>query len=161
MALAKKPVTGMRDITPAEMQIREYVMNQIKETYKSFGFTQIETPCFPSQISQNSSFCSNPVVTVQIICDSCCLLLDRIQSFGEIFGSGFCGAVFLIIQNCDRIILLSFLSMICTYSVIDCGHHKYRCTCHNCKQCPAQQLFLPASSLSGFHSTRRSYRNCF
>lgn len=45
MALAKKPVTGMRDITPAEMQIREYVMNQIKETYKSFGFTQIETPC--------------------------------------------------------------------------------------------------------------------
>ena len=36
MALAKKPVTGMRDITPAEMQIREYVMNQIKETYKSF-----------------------------------------------------------------------------------------------------------------------------
>ena len=45
MALAKKPVTGMRDITPAEMQIREYVMNQIKETYKGFGFTQIETPC--------------------------------------------------------------------------------------------------------------------
>lgn len=45
MALAKKPVTGMKDITPAEMQIREYVMNQIKETYKSFGFSQIETPC--------------------------------------------------------------------------------------------------------------------
>ena len=45
MALAKEAVTGMRDITPAEMQIREYVMNQIKETYKSFGFTQIETPC--------------------------------------------------------------------------------------------------------------------
>ncbi|MDY3232369.1 MAG: histidine--tRNA ligase [Clostridiaceae bacterium] len=45
MALAKKPVTGMKDITPQEMQIREYVMNQIKETYKSFGFSQIETPC--------------------------------------------------------------------------------------------------------------------
>ncbi|MGN0373692.1 MAG: histidine--tRNA ligase [Enterocloster sp.] len=45
MALAKKPVTGMKDITPAEMQIREYVMNQIRETYKSFGFSQIETPC--------------------------------------------------------------------------------------------------------------------
>ena len=26
MALTKKPVTGMKDITPAEMQIREYVM---------------------------------------------------------------------------------------------------------------------------------------
>ena len=45
MALKKKPVTGMKDITPAEMQIREYVMNQIRETYKSFGFSQIETPC--------------------------------------------------------------------------------------------------------------------
>lgn len=45
MALAKKPVTGMKDITPAEMQIREYVMNQIRETYKGFGFSQIETPC--------------------------------------------------------------------------------------------------------------------
>ena len=45
MALKKKPVTGMRDILPAEMQVREYVMNQIKETYRSFGFTQMETPC--------------------------------------------------------------------------------------------------------------------
>ena len=45
MALKKKPVTGMRDILPAEMQVREFVMNQIKETYRSFGFTQIETPC--------------------------------------------------------------------------------------------------------------------
>ena len=45
MALKKKPVTGMRDILPAEMQIRDYVMNQIKETYNPFGFSQIETPC--------------------------------------------------------------------------------------------------------------------
>ena len=45
MALKKKPVTGMRDILPAEMQVREYVMNQIRETYRSFGFTQVETPC--------------------------------------------------------------------------------------------------------------------
>lgn len=35
----------MKDILPAEMQIREYVMSQIKETYRSFGFSQIETPC--------------------------------------------------------------------------------------------------------------------
>lgn len=45
MPLEKKPVTGMKDILPAEMQIREYVTSQIKETYKSFGFSQIETPC--------------------------------------------------------------------------------------------------------------------
>ena len=45
MALVKKPVTGMKDILPAEMQIRNYVMNVIKETYGKFGFTNIETPC--------------------------------------------------------------------------------------------------------------------
>ena len=45
MALKKKPVTGMKDILPAEMQIRSYVMNQIQETYRAFGFSQIETPC--------------------------------------------------------------------------------------------------------------------
>ena len=45
MALSKKPVTGMKDILPAEMQIRDYVIGVIKETYAKFGFTSIETPC--------------------------------------------------------------------------------------------------------------------
>lgn len=45
MALSKKPVNGMKDILPAEMEIRDYVTNVIKETYRSFGFTPIETPC--------------------------------------------------------------------------------------------------------------------
>ncbi|MGX8714243.1 MAG: histidine--tRNA ligase [Lachnospiraceae bacterium] len=45
MAMKKKPVTGMKDILPAEMQIRDYVIALIKDTYKSFGFTPIETPC--------------------------------------------------------------------------------------------------------------------
>lgn len=45
MALSKKPVTGMRDILPGEMQIRDYVISVIKETYGRFGFTSIETPC--------------------------------------------------------------------------------------------------------------------
>ena len=35
----------MKDIMPDEMQIRDYVMNVIKETYRAFGFTPIETPC--------------------------------------------------------------------------------------------------------------------
>ncbi len=48
MALNKKPVTGMREILPAEMQIRDYVIGRIKETYKGFGFTPIETPCVES-----------------------------------------------------------------------------------------------------------------
>ena len=45
MALKKKPVTGMKDILPEEMEIRDYVIGVIKETYKQFGFTPIETPC--------------------------------------------------------------------------------------------------------------------
>ena len=45
MALSKKPVNGMKDILPAEMEIRDYVTRVIKDTYRSFGFTPIETPC--------------------------------------------------------------------------------------------------------------------
>ncbi len=45
MALNKKPVTGMKDIMPEEMQIRDYVIHVIKETYGKFGFTPMETPC--------------------------------------------------------------------------------------------------------------------
>ena len=48
MALNKKPVNGMKDILPQEMEIREYVLTQIKETYKKFGYTQIETPAMES-----------------------------------------------------------------------------------------------------------------
>lgn len=45
MAMKKKPVTGMKDILPKEMEIRDYVIGQIKETYKTFGFCSMETPC--------------------------------------------------------------------------------------------------------------------
>ncbi len=45
MELKKKPVTGMRDILPREMEIRDYVIGLIKETYGTFGFSSIETPC--------------------------------------------------------------------------------------------------------------------
>ena len=45
MALKKKPVTGMKDMMPAEMEIRDYVIHLIKETYKTFGFQSMETPC--------------------------------------------------------------------------------------------------------------------
>ena len=45
MALKKKPVTGMKDMMPSEMEVRDYVISLIKETYKTFGFSSIETPC--------------------------------------------------------------------------------------------------------------------
>lgn len=45
MALNKKPVTGMKDILPEEMRLRDYVIGVVKETYGSYGFHSIETPC--------------------------------------------------------------------------------------------------------------------
>ena len=44
MALIKKPVTGMKDILPEEMVLRDYLMDIIKTTYRSFGFMAIDTP---------------------------------------------------------------------------------------------------------------------
>ena len=44
MALSKKPMTGMKDIMPDEMKVRNYVKRVIEETYTSYGFSQIETP---------------------------------------------------------------------------------------------------------------------
>ena len=45
MVLNKKPVTGMKDIMPEEMKLRDYVISVIKDTYGKFGFTPMETPC--------------------------------------------------------------------------------------------------------------------
>ncbi len=46
--LIKKPVNGMKDVLPSEMEIRSWCMRIIRENYKSFGFTEIETPCVES-----------------------------------------------------------------------------------------------------------------
>ena len=45
MALIKKPVTGMKDILPQEMRLREYLIHTIRDVYESYGFSSIETPC--------------------------------------------------------------------------------------------------------------------
>ncbi len=44
MQLKKKPVTGMKDILPREMEIRNYVLSVMKETYRRFGFVSMSTP---------------------------------------------------------------------------------------------------------------------
>lgn len=43
----------MKDILPEEMEIRDYVIGVIKETYGNFGFTSIETPCVESLANLN------------------------------------------------------------------------------------------------------------
>ena len=54
MALNKKPVTGMKDIMPEEMKLRDYVIGVIKDTYGKFGFTPMETPCMESIVNLSS-----------------------------------------------------------------------------------------------------------
>ena len=44
MAMTKKPVTGMKDILPEEMAVRNYCIGLIRDTYSRFGFSSIETP---------------------------------------------------------------------------------------------------------------------
>lgn len=46
--MIKTPVNGMRDILPKEMELRNYVLSLIRETYRSFGFTEMETPAVES-----------------------------------------------------------------------------------------------------------------
>ncbi|MBQ7601199.1 MAG: histidine--tRNA ligase [Lachnospiraceae bacterium] len=44
----KKPVNGMRDVLPSEMELRSYVLSVIRDTYRSYGFTEMETPVVES-----------------------------------------------------------------------------------------------------------------
>lgn len=55
MSLTKKPSTGMKDILPEEMRIRDYCISVITKTYESFGFSHIETPC----VEHIENLCSN------------------------------------------------------------------------------------------------------
>ena len=54
MKLVKKPVTGMKDILPNEMAIREYVLEVMRKTYHSFGFVSMETPAVEHLENLNS-----------------------------------------------------------------------------------------------------------
>ena len=44
MQMIKTPVNGMRDVEPKEMELRQFILSKIREVYKRFGFTEIETP---------------------------------------------------------------------------------------------------------------------
>lgn len=42
--MIKTPVTGMKDILPKEMEIRQYLLSLLRTTYQKFGFNEIEAP---------------------------------------------------------------------------------------------------------------------
>lgn len=44
MDFIKTPVKGMRDQLPADVLLRQRVMGMIRDTYRRYGFTEIETP---------------------------------------------------------------------------------------------------------------------
>ena len=89
MALKKKPVKGMKDMLPAEMQVRDYVTGLIKETYKSFGFSPIETPC----VEHIENLCSkqggdNEKLIFKIMKRGEKLDLQRAETEADVTGSG-------------------------------------------------------------------------
>lgn len=51
----KNPVLGMKDILPAEMNIRNFLLQEIRNTYKKFGFLEIGTPAIEHIENLNGS----------------------------------------------------------------------------------------------------------
>lgn len=89
MALSKKPVTGMKDILPEEMQIRDYVISVIKETYRNFGFTSIETPCVENIANLNcKAGGENEKLIFKILKRGEKLRLDEAQSEEDLVDGG-------------------------------------------------------------------------
>ncbi|CUX38914.1 histidine--tRNA ligase [Clostridium sp. C105KSO13] len=89
MALKKKPVTGMKDMMPGEMEIRDYVIGLIKDTYKSFGFSSIETPC----VEHIENLCSkqggdNEKLIFKILKRGEKLKLDTARTEGDLVDGG-------------------------------------------------------------------------
>ena len=89
MALSKKPVNGMKDILPNEMQIRDYVINVIAETYAEFGFTRIETPCVENIANlSNKQGGENEKLIFKILKRGEKLNLETAQSEADLVDSG-------------------------------------------------------------------------
>lgn len=89
MALKKKPMTGMKDMLPAEMEIRDYVIQMIKETYRTFGFSSIETPC----VEHIENLCSkqggeNEKLIFKILKRGEKLKLDTAETEGDLVDGG-------------------------------------------------------------------------
>ncbi len=89
MALKKKPVTGMKDMMPDEMEIRDYLIQLIKDTYKSYGFVSMETPC----VEHIENLCSkqggdNEKLIFKILKRGEKLKLDNINSQEDLVDGG-------------------------------------------------------------------------
>lgn len=89
MALSKKPVKGMKDVMPEEMEIRDYVISLIKETYKTYGFTPMETPCVENiENLTNKQGGENEKLIFKILKRGDKLNLESAQSEADLTDSG-------------------------------------------------------------------------
>lgn len=89
MALSKNPVKGMKDVMPEEMEIRDYVINLIKETYKTYGFTPMETPCVENiENLTNKQGGENEKLIFKILKRGGKLNLETAQSEADLTDSG-------------------------------------------------------------------------
>lgn len=89
MALSKKPVKGMKDVLPEEMEIRDYVINLIKSTYKAYGFTPMETPCVENiENLTNKQGGENEKLIFKILKRGGKLNLETAQSEADLTDSG-------------------------------------------------------------------------
>ena len=44
MKFVSTPVKGMNDFLPSDMRLRQHVQGMIRESYRTYGFDEIETP---------------------------------------------------------------------------------------------------------------------
>ncbi|MFV0466554.1 MAG: histidine--tRNA ligase [Lachnospiraceae bacterium] len=89
MALVKKTVTGMRDILPEEMQIRDYAISVIKDTYRSFGFTPVDTPVMENIVNlSNKQGGENEKLIFKVLKRGEKLKLDEVRSEADLVDMG-------------------------------------------------------------------------
>lgn len=89
MALSKKPVKGMKDVMPEEMAIRDYVIGLIKETYRAYGFSPMETPCVENiENLTNKQGGENEKLIFKILKRGGKLNLETAQSEADLTDSG-------------------------------------------------------------------------
>lgn len=89
MSFIKTPERGMRDIMPNEMEIREYIIKLIGETYSLYGFKKIETPCIEhiENISNNQGG-ENEKLIFKILKRGEKLDFENAQSISDLVDSG-------------------------------------------------------------------------
>ncbi len=89
MKLVKKPVTGMKDILPEEMAIRNEVIGKVREVYGRFGFTEIETPIVEhiENLSSNQGG-ENEKLIFRILKRGEKLKLDNVKDSSDLTDSG-------------------------------------------------------------------------